>query len=184
MGGVNTRAEFIPFHALNEFMRPDYRLTVVRAALQALPALPAHFRAPIDRLTKKLVRVPGFRNATQAPTPLRVGPTAVAFEDDPELVAAILAAWAETQAVVRERVYDLLKTRGWEILPPDADRSKLPGFLTHWPTGEDFDTLTKAYVEAHPTSPADPGPAASSDDISLMVVWLSGRLPIHVKEDA
>ena len=55
-------AQFIPFHALNEFMRHDYRLTVIRAALNALPNLPGHFRSPIDKLTKQIVRVPGFRN--------------------------------------------------------------------------------------------------------------------------
>lgn len=170
-------AEFLPFHAINEFMRTDYRAAVVRAALNALPKLPASFRAPIDNMTKLVVRVPGFRNPLQAPAPMKVGPTASAFEQSPELVSAILAAWAEANAELRSQVYDLLKSRGWEVLPPDADRTKLAGFLTHWPEGEDFDTLNKAYAQAHPNA------GASTDDVSLMAVWLSGRLPYHAHED-
>ncbi|MBM4421993.1 MAG: hypothetical protein FJ030_01210 [Chloroflexi bacterium] len=166
-------AEFLPFHALNEFMRDDYRLAVVRSALAALPKLPDHFRAPIDKWTKQIVRVPGFRNSLQAPTPLRAGPTAEAFQKSPELVAAILAAWAEAHTDLRSKVFDLLTGRGWEVLPPDADRTKLPGFLPQWPNGEDFDVINKAYATAHPAD------GASTDDVSLMVVWLSGRLPYH-----
>ncbi len=164
--------EFAPFHALNEFMRPDYRQTVVRVALTALPKLPKHLREPIDRMTKQIVRVPGFRDGSQAPASFKVAPTASAFEKSPDLVAAILAAWAESQADLRAKVYDLLKERGWELLPLEADRTKLPGFLTKWPgEDQDFDILNTVYAEKHP------GEEASTDDVSLMVVWLSGRLP-------
>jgi hypothetical protein len=171
------QVEFLPFHALNEFMRPDYRLSVVRTALNALPGLPSGFRAPIDKLTKQVVRVPGFRNGAQAPTPMKVGPMAAAFEKSPELVAAVLAAWAESLPDLRQKVYDLLKSRNWEVLPSEADRTKIPGFLTHWPKGEDFEVLNKAFAEAYP------GFSPTTDDVSLMVVWISGRLPYHVDED-
>ena len=174
---MTDQAEFIPFHALNEFMRPDFRLTVVRTALTALPTLPSSFRAPIDKMTKLVVRVPGFRNGVQAPTPMKVAPMAAAFGQSPELVAAILNAWAETQKELRGKVYDLLKGRNWELLPPEADRSKLPGFLTQWPKGEDFDVINKAFTEMFPDF------ATNTDDVSLMTVWLSGRLPIHAHED-
>lgn len=163
--------QFLPYHALNEFMRPDFRLTVVRAALSALPKLPKHFRDPIDKLTKRIVKVPGFRDGTQAPPTLKVAPTAEAFQKSPELVAAILAAWAESQSELRNKVYDLLKARGWELLSAEADRTQAPGFLTQWPKGEDFDILNKAFTEVQGEGSATP------DDISLMVVWLSGRLP-------
>ncbi|MBI3240686.1 MAG: hypothetical protein HYZ49_00115 [Chloroflexi bacterium] len=170
-------AQFLPFHALNEFMRHDYRLTVIRTALNALPGLPGHFRQPIDKMTKQVVRVPGFRNGAQAPASLKVVPVAEAFGKSPELVAAILAAWAEARTDLRQQVYDLLKGRGWEVLPPEADRAKLPGFLTKWPKGEDFDLLNKAFAEAHPDS------TATTDDVSLMAVWVSGRLPLEAEEE-
>jgi hypothetical protein len=165
------KAEFLPFHAINQFMRNDYRLTVIRSALLALPGLDRKFSAPIDRLTKKLVQVPGFRNSAKAPARIKAIAMVNAFEKSPDLVAAILAAWGEAQIEFRQQVYDFLTARDWKLLPPEADRTKLPGFLTVWPAGEDYETLYEAFIEAFPDN--QPG----IDDLSLMVVWLSGRLP-------
>jgi hypothetical protein len=47
-------ALMIPFHALNEFMRPDFRMSVVRSTLNGLAELTEDFRADIDRHTKKI----------------------------------------------------------------------------------------------------------------------------------
>lgn len=170
------QAQFLPFHAINEFMRDDYRLEVVRSALQALPGLPADYQAPIERLTRKLVQVPGFRNSAKAPWQKRAHPTADAFEKNPALVAAILSAWSAARQELRQQVYDLLIERGWQVLPPEADRTKLPGFIAAWPKGEDFEALNKAFAEKYPQA------QASSDDVSLMIVWLSTRLP-YISDD-
>lgn len=165
------KARFLPFHAINEFMRPDYRLTVVRAALQAAPSMPEELRQPLDRLVKKAVKVPGFRDGSKAPTPLKVRPAAEAFEKSPDLVGAILAIWAQSLPELRQQVHDLLVEKGWEILPAEANRAKLPGFMTVWPKGQNFEALNQAFHQKYPAV------EASSDDISLMVVWISGRLP-------
>jgi hypothetical protein len=175
------KARFLPFHAINEFMRPDFRLAVVRAALQAAPSMPNDLRQPLDRLVKKVVRVPGFRDGSKAPTPLKVRPTAEAFEKSPDLVGAILAIWAQSNAELSQQVYDLLVEKGWEVLPVEANRAKLPGFMTVWPKGQGFEGLNQAFREKYPQV------EASSDDISLMVVWVSGRLPYEIEgeeEDA
>ncbi len=171
------KARFLPFHAINEFMRNDYRMAVVRATLLALPDLPENFRRPVESLTKKLVKVPGFRHSDKAPARVRVIPTAQAFEKSPDLVAAILYAWAEAHADLRQKVYDLLKSRSWEIFPLEVERAKLPGFGIKWPKGEDFETLVKAFQEMFP------GDETNSDDTSLMIVWVGGRLPYPVVED-
>jgi hypothetical protein len=165
------KVQFLPFHALNEFMTSEFRLEVVRTALNALPELPDEHRSRIDRLTKRVVTIPGFRHSVKAPPALRFKPTAQAFEKSPDLVAAILAAWAEKQVVLRQNMFDLLTARGWELLPLDADRTRLPGFITVWPRGEDFDVINSAYAEKFPDAPSP------ANDISLMSVWLSGRLP-------
>jgi len=157
-------------------MRPDYRLSVIRSTLSAMPDLPEGLRHPIDEMTKKYVRVHGFRNSEKAPAVVKAGPMADAFEKRPEIVAAVLAAWAEVNGDLRQKVYDLLKGRGWFLLPLPAFRQKLPGFFSHWPKVEDFETLNKAFGEAYPDS------QYSSDDISLMVVWISSRLPYILDE--
>ena len=41
---TNKTAQFLPFHAVNEFMRDDYRLEVIRSTLNALPGLPENYR--------------------------------------------------------------------------------------------------------------------------------------------
>jgi hypothetical protein len=62
------------------------------------------------------------------------------------------------------------------VLPVEAYRTKLPGFLNRWPKAEQFDVLDEAFRAAHPET------ASSKDDISLMVVWISTRLPYELVE--
>jgi len=172
------KVSFLPFNALNEFMRPDYRQAVVHSVLQALPGLPENHQAALNRLTKKLVQIPGFRNSAAAPVSVRSKHVIRAFEKNPDMAAAVLSAWSETRAELRQQVFDLLKSRDWELLPPEADRTKLPGFLTTWPVGEDFSILNDSFSASYPEH------SASTDDVSLMVVWLSGRLPYDQDETA
>jgi hypothetical protein len=191
----DSKLEFLPFHAINEFMRNDYRNSVIRAVLNALPTLPANRRETIDRLTRKYVKVPGFRNSEKAPTLIKLLPMAKAFEKNSDLVAEVIAAWAENQVELRQQIYDLLKERGWQLLPADlkleglsldllkewgilpleVDRTRLPGFYTHWPKNENFETLYQAFTDKYPEVDQ------SIDNVSLMVVWLSLRLPVHVE---
>jgi hypothetical protein len=168
--------ELVPFHALNEFMRADYRLHVVRTVLSALPSLPANLRSAVDRQIKKHVRVQGFRSSDKAPARVKALPTAEAFEDHPELVAAVLEAWAEVNPALRQQIYDLLGERGWQLLPLDIQRSQMPGFFIHWPQSEEFEILQKEHRQHNPDS------QASDDDISLMVVWVGVRLPFQIVE--
>ena len=170
------KVSFLPFHAINEFMTSEYRLEVVRSTLSALPGLPEKYQSPINKLTGRLVKIPGFRHSLKAPAPLRIKPTVEAFEKSPDLVAAILSAWAEAHAELLENVYTLLQARGWDILPIDAERLRLPGFITVWPHGENFEVLNQAFKDMYPEA------AASSNDVSLMVVWISGRLPYQFTE--
>ena len=170
----DNKVQFYPFHAINDFMRDDFRMDVVRQVLQALPSMPDNFRAPIERLTRKSVQVPGFRNPAKAPVAFRLKPTIESFSKQPQMCAAILAAWAECHAALRQQIYDFLISRAWEVLPPDADRTKLPGFLIKWPEGEDFEVLNSHFREAYPKS------QETEDNISLMAVWIATRLPYQV----
>lgn len=167
---------FFPFHAINEFMTDEYRAEVVRSVMLAYETLPEEFRTRIDRNIKKSVQIPGFRNSAKAPAQLRVKPAIDSFQKNPALVSAILSAWSELHAGLRQQMYELLIARGWELLPIEADRTKLPGFMTKWPKGEDFETLYAAFAALQPDA------ALEMNDVSLMVVWLSGRLPYEFVE--
>ncbi len=168
-------AEMIPFHAINEFMKNTYRLTVVRSTLIGMNRLPHERQVPINQLVKKLVTVPGFRNSEKAPATVKAVPTAQAFDKSPELVGAILAAWAELHPALRQQVFDLLSLRGWSLLPIEGERTRLPGFFVQWPEGETFEELAAAFRSQYPEA------KDSNDDINLMIVWVATRLPIkHV----
>jgi hypothetical protein len=170
------KVRFLPFHAINEFMREDYRQHVIRTALNALSSMPEDIREPVDRLTKKIVQVPGFRNSTKAPVMMRLKPTEDSFKKNPQLVAAILAAWAYLNPELMQQIYDLLVSRNWEVLPLEADRRKLPGFIPKWPKDENFEILYSAFSEKYIDKDTNP------DDVSLMVVWVSLRLPYEFEE--
>lgn len=188
--------QFLPFHAINEFMRPDFRLNVVRQTLTELNKLPSKYREAVSHQIRRCVQVPGFRNSEKAPTVVKVIPTAKAFESHPELVAEILTAWSEIKSELRTQVLQVLKTRqwfffpdefenlkslpnlkgqeDWGILPISADRTRLPGFLIYWPLNQDFEAIYQTYNELNPEG------KGSLDEVSLMSVWLSNRLPYHI----
>ena len=174
---ADKKVQFIPFHAINAFMLPDFRMEVVRLVLSSLPSASAKTQAEFNKYFKNLVHVPGFRNAIQAPLPLKTKPFISVFEKEPEVVGATLARWSDLKPELKNQIYDLLKARGWEVLPAEADRSRLPGFLVTWPAGEDFESLGKAFKEMYPDV------QASTNDISLMAVWLAGRLPYQTEND-
>lgn len=193
------QTEFLPFHAINEYMRPDFRLKVIRDTLTAQASLNERLSNELNHQVKKYVNVPGFRSGDKAPALVKVLPTSKAFEKNPDLVAAILSCWAETQSKLREQAYAILVERKWPIFPENEekiptdlitetikewpvfpitmDRAILPGFYIHWPKGEDFEVLYNAFAQLYPDSDA------SIDKFSLMVVWLSMRLPLQVDYD-
>lgn len=193
------QVQFLPFNAINEFMRDDFRLKVVRSVLGKLSALPTNFQDPINRMTRKVVQVPGFRNSEKAPTAVKLLPIASAFQKSPELVAAVLAAWAEIQSDLRLQIYTILKSRGWNmfpeeiqdvavfasslkmdvpgdwgVLPPTADRTRLPGFMIYWPAGQGYDDIYNDFTTQFPQA------ENSLDEVSLMAIWLSLRLPYKI----
>lgn len=165
------KASFLPFHAINDFMVDDYRQQVFQRVLDGYEQLSSATLSRLNASIKRHVQVPGFRNSAKAPKALILRHLAKPFEKSSELAAAVLAAWAEMNSTLSTKVFDLLTSRGWELLPADADRTRLPGFFTRWPTNENYDTVFAALQQAYP------GEEFNQDDVSLMSVWLSMRLP-------
>lgn len=168
------QTQFFHFHTINEFMLPEYRLQVLTQVISNLDTLPAELRAQLSAQIRQLVKVPGFRNSSQAPAAVKVRGSVQAFERSPQFAANVLSAWSGLNPELRQQVHDFLTARGWKLLPADTDRTKLPGFLTRWPKAEQFDVLEEAFRVQFPES------TASKDDVSLMVVWMSTRLPFEL----
>jgi hypothetical protein len=170
------KVQFLPFHAINEFMLDDYRQKVLHAVLSRSNELTPAQKGALAGQVKRHVSVQGFRNSSAAPLPLKIKGAITAFQRHPDFTARILQAWAELNPVLRLQIHEMLSERNWEILPADVDRSKLPGFLTDWPETETYDVLDQAFSEKYPDA------AASEDDVRLMVVWVGNRLPYPVTD--
>jgi hypothetical protein len=170
----DNEVQFVPFHAINQFMIPEYRLEIIHKVLTHLDDLPADRKSKIQGLIKQAVKLSGFRNPSLAPVPIKVKGSVPVFEKRPDFAAQILMAWSELNPELRQQVYDMLADRKWEMLPPDADRTRLPGFLTRWPKEETYEVLDAAFAEKFPEV------KARDYDIRLMVVWLSTRLPFDM----
>jgi hypothetical protein len=170
----DTEVQFIPFHGINQFMIPEYRQEIIHKVLGHLAELPPERKNSVLSLFKRYVAVPGFRNSTLAPLSIKAKSAGPAFEKHPDFVAQVLMAWSELMPGLRQQIYDLLIERKWELLPPDADRSKLPGFLIRWPKEETYDVLDAAFAAKYPDE------KVHEYDVRLMIVWLSGRLPFDM----
>lgn len=171
------KVKFLPFHAINEFMLDEYRQLVISSVFEGFSQLSLERQTALQDLVRKQVRLPGFRDANRAPVPLKIRGMGGAFQNNSQTAAQILAGWAELRPELAAEVYDLLGRLGWKVLPLEADRSRLPGFLTTWPKSQEFEQLIAAYREAYPEG------SITDDDISLMIVWISGRLPVDFVEN-
>lgn len=171
------KVQFIPFNAINEFMLPDFRQHVIQTVLAHLDRLSGERRSTLNNQVKKHVAVPGFRNSIQAPAGIKARAAVSTFEHRADFAAQVLQGWSELDSELRQKVYDFLKAREWELLPADADRTKLPGFMVKWPEGQNYDVLGQAYTEMYP------GDQPSDNDLRLMIVWVANRLPYDMYAD-
>jgi hypothetical protein len=172
------RVAYFPFQAINEYMLPEFRLHVIGTVLRGLNELSGERRAALNTMVKRYVTVQGFRNSALAPLPVKIRAAVNPFERRADFAGTLLQAWSELLPELRSRVHKMLESRSFEgVLPAEADRSKLPGFLTRWPKSETYEALDQAFYDANPGFEAD------NNDIRLMVVWLVNRLPFDLFAD-
>lgn len=164
---------FIPFNAINEFMLDDYRRQVISEVLESRRQ-DGDAKSTLDKVIKQAVFVPGFRNPVSAPVTLLTNPLITAFEKKPKVTATVLQIWAKAHTDLAVQVGDLLKSDHWEIFPIDTDHLKLPGFYPSWPDDSNFDTIFNEFRERYPDS------TVIQNDVALMTVWLSNRLPFNL----
>jgi hypothetical protein len=168
------QVQFLPFHAINEFMLEDFRQKVLHGVLSRMGDLSPAQKGALAGQIKRHVSVQGFRNSSAAPLALKIKGASSAFQRHPDFVARMLQSWADLHSELREQVHDLLVEREWKILPAEVDRAKLPGFLTDWPEAETYEILNQAFSDQYPDS------SASEDEVRLMIVWIGNRLPYPV----
>lgn len=171
---MTDKIQYLPFHAINEFMLPDYRREVIKTVYVEFPTLNEDRQKTINGLVRKNVQIQGFRNSLLAPIPLKVNASIKVFEKSAPFAGAMLSAWCEIKHELSLNVNQLLENKGWKILPIEADRSKLPGFQMKWPANDTFEKLISSFREMFPEN------RDNENDINLMIVWLSNRLPYEM----
>jgi len=172
------KEKFLPFIAINEFMRDDYRQKVITEVLSHLDKISNDQRTTINRSISKFVTVPGFRNSNLAPVGLKAKSSAELFGSLSDFTGAVIEGWFRLHPELAQVVFEVLKQKEWPNLQPvELDRSKLPGFQIHWPKADTFEVLIKA-VRAKNAFEAE-----SDDNISLMAVWMGVRLPYDLFVD-
>ena len=174
---MNNKVRFLPFHAINEFMLDDFRQVVIQSVFGNFKNLSEERQRRINSLVKKHVKVQGFRNGSLAPLPLKINGCIETFKKSHEFVAQILSAWSEINEQKKIVIFKFLEERSWVLLPIEADRSLLPGFMVEWPEEDPFEVIISAFREKNSDT------VISDDEISLMVVWLSNRLPYESVEN-
>ncbi len=169
-----SKIEYLPFHAVNEFMRDDYRLTILHEVFSDLDKCTAMQRQVILRLFSKGVQIPGFRNSSLAPLAIKIKNSASLFIKSSEFSATIMECWSNLHPQLKIVILALLTERGWNPQPIEFDRSLLPGFQIDWPKADTFEAIIKTVRDSHPEI------NESDDDISLMAVWMGNKLPYNL----
>lgn len=168
------KIKVLPFHAVNEFMRDDYRLDILQEVFSALDQCTPMQKQLILRLFSKNVNVPGFRNSGLAPLSIKIKNSPTLFERSHEFSATIMECWSNLHPDLKSAMHTMLTERGWVLQPLETDSTQLPGFQIDWPKTDNFESLIKGIQEVQP------GLKESDDNISLMAVWVGNKLPYNL----
>lgn len=169
--------ELLPFNAINEFMRDDYRQTVLHEVLTQLDEIQPELKKEISTTLSRRVKIPGFRNSNLAPIAMKAKNAANLFQQSARFASLIVDSWASLHPELKTTVWKMLTERGWEPASLETSRIELPGFQVHWPKADTFEVLGSEVRKMAPDL------SETDDDISLMAVWLGNRLPYDLFVD-
>lgn len=174
----NKKAQYLPFHAINEFMRDDFRIVILQEVFGNIEKVEKEKSLRINRLIAKGVQIPGFRNSSLAPLGVKVRQCTTLFENSPEFAALIVDCWTELHQQLKKIIWQVLTDKNWKPLPLEVDRSVLPGFAANWPKEDTFESFIQVVHEKVPAL------NENDDNISLMVVWMGNKLPYGLYDES
>jgi hypothetical protein len=165
-----------PYTYLASFMNPDFRATVVSAAVRDVNKAPGVLRQRLDRAVRSAgVQAPGYRpgkiplNQVAKPlvTPRARNTDVSPFTSSEDIAYAVFTLWLDAKAELRQRVAAFLEGKG------------LP-FSEELPPGGFAETLKTSEMEAlaGEMGASTETDAAVYDETALMIVCLLGRAPL------
>lgn len=163
--------DYLPYKAINVFINRDYLEDVLKQVLERKGELPKEDLVAFNNQFKHYVTILGFRNPARAPLPLQVKAYATAFEEKDEVIPFTLSTWVELNENLAQMVISWLESQNWDRLMVRRDYKENEGFLNNWPASLTFDQLDEDFRKANPNADYE------KDDLILMTIWISGRLP-------
>ncbi|MDY6873137.1 MAG: hypothetical protein SVR81_04100 [Chloroflexota bacterium] len=163
--------ELFPYKTINVFIEQNYLEAVMETVLTGVKKLPKQDQIDFSRFMRKYVSILGFRDPSRAPLPLRVNALTNAFEEKDEVVPVTLSVWAKIKKKLAKQVKSWLDDEGWDDLETERSYEENGGFTADWPKKLTFDKLVKDFKKANPDFKFE------RDDLILMVLWTSGKLP-------
>lgn len=163
--------DYLSYKAINVFIERDYLEKILESILTGKDKLSKEEQIAFNNQFRKYVNILGFRNPSRAPLSLQVNAYASAFEEKEEIIPFTLSIWTKLNKNIAEVVYQWLEDEGWENLSLERTYQEDGGFIDDWPEKCTFDDVVEKFSDAKPDL------SISRDDLILLVLWISGRLP-------
>ena len=163
--------ETVPFKAINVYINQEYLESVMKTVLTDYKKLSKQEQIDFTRFLRKYVTILGFRDPSRAPLSLQINALAKAFEAKDEVIPTVLSIWTKANKKLAADVKAWLEENKFKNLEMEREYSEDAGFTTDLPKKMDFDKVEKDFAKANPDAKYE------RDDLILMVLWLSGRLP-------
>lgn len=161
----------LPYKAINVYMEQDYLESVVKSAITGVKKLSKQDQIDFSQFMKKHVNVLGFRDPSRAPVSLQVRALAKVFEEKDEVIPFVLSTWVKVNKKFVKPVRTWLEAEGFKDLQTEREFEEESGFVADWPKKLSFDQLAKKFKKDNPDI------KINQDDLTLMVLWMTGQLP-------
>ena len=154
-------------------MSPEHASSVVDRALDFRAEASVSTRNRLNSAIKDSVSVAGFRDASKSQRHQLREPVLdeIVMGENGRLAGAVLRTWAESNDALRDMVASHLCGRGMSVEGPDL---QVDMFKSTWPMHE-------WSVESGLVSNEDTSNRFDSNDIALMLCYVSGRLPVEAQ---
>lgn len=163
--------EILPYKTINVFIERDHLRNILEHIIKNINTLSKEDQISFGKSFREYVDILGFRNSMRAPLPLQVNAYVRAFEDMDEVIPYTLSTWTKIRKDFALKVKDWLDSEGWKALVLERNFDETEGFIRDWPESLTFEKMIKGFEKANPDYDFD------ENDLFLMVLWISGKLP-------
>ena len=176
MTDTSKREHSLSMAFLPMVMSPEHASSVVDRALDFRAEASVSTRNRFNSAIKGSVSVAGFRDASKAQRHQLREPvlTEVVMGENGRLAGAVLRTWAESNDALRAMVTSHLRGRGMSVDGPDL---QVGMFRSTWPMHE-------WSVESDLVTNEDISDSFDTNDIALMLCYVSGRVPAEAQVEA